>query len=132
MTLIGYLNSLSIVQALIFLIITLVLLVITFLYSTLFCKNTTVTLESHQIIYQTGIFSSKRKIISLESIIDTSLDRGILDKLLNVARVNVSTAGSRSYEASISNVKYELATELHERIHEKIRAHEKERIKHQA
>ncbi|MBN2478410.1 PH domain-containing protein, partial [Candidatus Micrarchaeota archaeon] len=76
-------------------------------------------------VYQTGIFSSKRKIISLDSIVDTSLERGLLDGVFNVAKLNVSTAGSRSFDASISNVNYGSANELHERIHEKIRRRER-------
>ncbi len=131
LTWMGYVNFIEFSQLLMVVIVLTLLLVICLIYSILFCKNTIVTLESNQIIYQTGIFSSKRQIISLDSIIDTSLEKSILDKLLGSAKLNVTTAGSRSFDASISNVGYNSANELHERIHEKIRTREKKHLNHQ-
>lgn len=129
LVLLGYISYGYINQILIIFIITIILLALSAFYSVLFCKSATVTLENNQIVYQTGILSSKRKIISLDSIVDTSLDRSLLDKLFGSARINLSTAGSRSYEKIISNVKYDLANQMHEKIHEKIRARKKEYTK---
>ncbi len=107
------------------LILSVVFLIICFFYSKFFCKGTSIVLENNQIIFYEGIFSSAKKIMSLNSILDTSLDRSISDKLFNVAKITIRTAGNEVIKAGISNVRYEIAVQLHEKIHEKIRYREK-------
>lgn len=124
----GFIAPVDSIWAYGFFVVAAVVLIISVVDTVLVCRNTSVILEEHQIVYQTGIFSSQRDVITLERITNTSLDRSFLDrsfldKFLGTADLNISTAGSRTYEASISGVKYELANQMHELLLKKMQAH---------
>ena len=105
-----------------FLFLTAIVTVISGLYTMLFCKSTSFALESDQLVVTTGILRNKRKVITLDKVQDSSLERGVMDKLLGGARLNVRTAGSGSYEVSLSDLEYGRAKNMHQRILEKMRA----------
>lgn len=117
--LIGIIENTVIVLLLLF--FALILMIISIGHTILHCKHTFVMLEKYKISYETGIINRKRKVVPLDHITDTSMEQNVIDLLLGTATLNISTAGSRSYEITASCLKYEAAAYIHEKIHIKIK-----------
>jgi uncharacterized membrane protein YdbT with pleckstrin-like domain len=117
----GYIDPANFSFVSMVLLLAMFLLGISMFHTSLHCKNTFVLLEAYQIVYETGILNSKRKVITFDRITDTALNRTLFDKILGTATLNISTAGSTKYEIRASELKYGPASYIHEKLHEKMR-----------
>lgn len=86
-------------------------------YTKIYCSVTSISMAEDKLVYETGIFSHRRKNIPIHMVTDTSLNRSFFQKLIGVCTLNVSTSGSSGYELAIPNLPHGPACEFHDALY---------------
>lgn len=72
--------------------------------------------ETEEFVIQKGVFNKTRITIQLHKIQQVNINQSLIQKLVNVHKLEIDTAGSDKKEASISAISHELALGLKERL----------------
>jgi putative membrane protein len=72
--------------------------------------------ETEEFVIQKGVFNKTRITIQLHKIQQVNINQSLIQKLVNVHKLEIDTAGSDKKEASISAISHELALALKERL----------------
>jgi membrane protein YdbS with pleckstrin-like domain len=86
-------------------------------------KRNGYALREKDVIYRRGFLFEKTTVVPFNRIQHVSVERSVLDKLLNLATLKVFTAGGSGSDVSISGLKPGTATSLKEEISARISGH---------
>lgn len=72
--------------------------------------------ETEEFVIQKGVFNKTRITIQLHKIQQVNINQSLIQKLVNVHKLEIDTAGSDKKEATINAISHELALALKERL----------------
>lgn len=72
--------------------------------------------ETEEFVIQKGVFNKTRITIQLHKIQQVNINQSLIQKLVNVYKLEIDTAGSDKKEATINAISHELALALKERL----------------
>jgi membrane protein YdbS with pleckstrin-like domain len=90
------------------------------IHTLLYVRATTLSIEEGTLIYETGILAHYKKTLSIHMVTDSMTYRSFIDKIIGIASLRISTAGSTGYEIIADGLDWWQAEEMGKRIYEKI------------
>lgn len=86
-------------------------------------KRSGYALRERDIIFKRGYLFVRTTIVPFNRVQHVSVERGVIDKLLNISTLKVFTAGGSGSDVSIPGLEPEKATSLKEEISDRIASH---------
>lgn len=106
---------------LIILALGLVLVIFALIHCKLHSDATSIYFDEDKMVYETGIFSHKKKKIPVNMITDSSVTRRFIERIFNVATMNISTSGRSGYEIICDGLDFKETEEIHAKLYELIK-----------
>lgn len=102
-------------------IIGILIFILSLTHSKLHCNATKIYFDEDKLVYETGIINHKKKKIPVNMITDTSITRTLIEKIFNIATLNISTSGSSGYEITCKALNHYEAEEFHTALYDMIK-----------